>query len=643
MTKTNPKVFPENIVLVLILIGLFFVRCNKQEEDLNMPPSSIIINEIILSKSPNVATISWQESIDPEQDEVNYQIEFYIYNMESSDYEKIGSYNSSETTYSFNNLDVLKKYRVEIFASDDIGNKSETISFEIEYPRNSIPPSKVDNIEYFHDKANNSITISWESAIDTGGDEISYELDIYIYPEDNTNNPEVFIVKELVTSELEYTFNTNESRDYYLNITALDVYGNRSTQTRKLLFIIPTGIWEGDLNFVSQEDVDRFIGHDIQIINGNIIIREPHVTFRHVVTPITEPIVDLSPLEGIKTINGDVFLNSYGYHRFENLSAFGEVTSIQGTLEITQTPGNISDYYQHQPNFVKNLEGLSNLSTLGGLVIDNHRSLETIQSLNSLSEVKEGGIRISYNENLSVISGFQNLLSIEGDLRLSNNPSLHSVNAFNNLNFVANDLTILETKLKNLDFLANLSEVKGLKLVSNPDLLDGNLLNLITLSNLSVIENNSLESVHITQGNIQSNKPVSIRISDNPNLNTVTGFEDVLTFTEIDIRNNPKFTSLNGFNNVVTIQNYLRIANNDILNNLDALSNLSLIECGDPVYNSNGEIEGNLVITGNFNLTNFCGLTNIFVVNGLCSLEYLISQNAFNPTNQDFLNGNCNN
>lgn len=120
----------------------------------------------------------------------------------------------------------------------------------------------------------------------------------------------------------------------------------------------------------------------------------------------------------------------------------------------------------------------------------------------------------------------------------------------------------------------------------------------------------------------------------NPSLTNISGFENFLYLNDLYIEGHPNLASLNTFQNLSTIHYNLNLINNDALTNLDFLSNLTLIECD--------EFPGrDLTITGNFSLGDFCGLRDFFTNNGLCSQEYLIENNGYNPTHLQIINGDC--
>ena len=71
------------------------------------------------------------------------------------------------------------------------------------------------------------------------------------------------------------------------------------------------------------------------------------------------------------------------------------------------------------------------------------------------------------------------------------------------------------------------------------------------------------------------------------------------------------------------------IVENNHITHLDALAN----------YTFN---RGQITINDNLNLSNFCGLTKIISeIEYFLNEEVYVANNAFNPSKQDMLNGNC--
>ncbi|MGK0387071.1 MAG: hypothetical protein ACI849_001691 [Patiriisocius sp.] len=61
--------------------------------------------------------------------------------------------------------------------------------------------------------------------------------------------------------------------------------------------------------------------------------------------------------------------------------------------------------------------------------------------------------------------------------------------------------------------------------------------------------------------------------------------------------------------------------------NLNGLENLS-------------QVGRNLIIENNLELVNLCGITNLVSQDGILE-DYIVFDNAYNPSQQDILDGNC--
>lgn len=163
---------------------------------------------------------------------------------------------------------------------------------------------------------------------------------------------------------------------------------------------------------------------------------------------------------------------------------------------------------------------------------------------------------------------------------------------------------------------------------------------------LIITDNPELESL---EGLHNVNWIGQILIQDNPNLISIDGLRNLnnVEYSESDqtngyessiwIRNNTSLLSIDALQNISSVK-YITIANNQKLINLNGLSGLTYnyyfrtdIGCGSQPYVA--------PYCGNENLVDFCGLQNLFL-NG--NYEYVrILGNAYNPTVQDIIDGNC--
>ncbi|MEZ4796343.1 MAG: hypothetical protein R2785_04140 [Flavobacteriaceae bacterium] len=131
------------------------------------------------------------------------------------------------------------------------------------------------------------------------------------------------------------------------------------------------------------------------------------------------------------------------------------------------------------------------------------------------------------------------------------------------------------------------------------------------------------------------------------NLNGLESLVEISNYGDYNhliISENPMLENLNGLNNLVKIgtdgqYTTIDIRWNPMLENLDGLSGLIHIE-GNLAASTYGCPDGGIVC-GNNSLVNFCGLTNL-VATGF-NVEYgdIFQGNAYNPTVQDIINGNC--
>jgi len=168
-------------------------------------------------------------------------------------------------------------------------------------------------------------------------------------------------------------------------------------------------------------------------------------------------------------------------------------------------------------------------------------------------------------------------------------------------------LRIRANNLVSLNGLQNITSVNGLKINNCYEILD--------LLGLDALEN----------------------IGGNPN-----------DYQTLDIHSNAELTSLEGLNNLVSIGSteflsYIRFAGNPKLQNLEALALLEEIN-GEFVFETTILFSCGIAcdgITGNEMLSDFCGIQGLFNSGNFDTENINISHNAYNPTVQDIIDGNC--
>lgn len=277
---------------------------------------------------------------------------------------------------------------------------------------------------------------------------------------------------------------------------------------------------------------------------------------------------------------------------------------ITGTLKIfTENPGTndpIIDltplsaiiYAKHLElellNELTSLNGLENLAETESLNINKCIELLSLEGLTGITEPLTS-IILERNNKLENIDGLNSITTIVEDssgfcnLILTENYNLHNINGLNN---ITNHPTSI------------LISIEGSPLLTNLD----------ALSNIT--------------GNINF-----LRINDIENLESLEGLSNITSIdANFSMNSNFNLSDFNGVQNITSIGGGLFISNLYEILNLDEFSNLETV--------------GRLHILNNTLLEDFCGLNNVIQVNGFNG-QYEVSNNSYNPTLQDLIEGNC--
>ncbi|NJB82480.1 FISUMP domain-containing protein [Wenyingzhuangia aestuarii] len=367
---------------------------------------------------------------------------------------------------------------------------------------------------------------------------------------------------------------------------------------------------EGDVTLSTQKQIDDF---NYTLINGNLIISGT--------TP--NSITNLDGLKTLKSISKSLLIKNNNsitnINGLKNLNAIGGYLDISNNLKLTSLTG---------------LENLSEIPT--DLVISDNISLKSIASLSKILKV---GYRLAIfrNNSLEDLEGLDNLISV-GSVTISankvQNPETQStktatfqIKTLDTLdsNSTVNQktqVTVEDTdrmfiqdnvKLKNLCALSSLFNSNGL---TGTYIVSGNAFNLSEegFSN----DNCADETSNIALGDITLTTQNEINTFD------YTGITGKLTISETttgDIKN------LNSLMVLKTIGGNLEIHSNSELENLKGLDNLTAIK-------------GDLSITNNTLLNNYCSISEL-VTNDAIEGESTIDNNKYDPTKQNFIDGDC--
>ena len=202
---------------------------------------------------------------------------------------------------------------------------------------------------------------------------------------------------------------------------------------------------------------------------------------------------------------------------------------------------------------------------------------------------------------------------IQGELKVKGQ-LVNSLIPLNTIEKIFDRLVIENTHLTNLEGLNNLSSYGS----SIP------WVNILEISN-----NNQLTSIQGI-GSVVTVPYIQMKILSNPLLGSLTGV-NLIEIQFLEILNNDSLIDLEGVENIQSIEE-LHIKNNLLLSSLNGLENITMI--------SDLEVgSANFPGQGNPSLIDFCALQSWLITGNFNTVN--IHDNAFNPTVQDIIDGNC--
>lgn len=446
-------------------------------------------------------------------------------------------------------------------------------------------------------------------------------------------------------------------------------------------------VFEGDVQLSTQTQVDEFGANNYSRVTGSLSISQ------NVVGGSTS-ITDLSSLASLTEVDGDLVVFTNGV--LQNLDGFNNINRIGGQLFVVDNPElrslsalqSLDDLggsliVADNPQLV-NLEGLNNLTVIRGnlsIGIDvgaasfGNESLNSITALSNLTAVAgnlilsgnaitdmsglsniaavPGEIRISFNTQLTSLSGLENIETVGDQLYIAFNDQLPDIDGFEGLRTVGNNLNIASNAaLSQVTGLSNLTTVASfLSFSFNPMLtqLENSFTSLESLQGLT-IENSAFETINDFN---QLTRVDFIRFFDNETLEAIGGFDQLGQTTSLSFEFNESLNSISGFPSLVQLGSFTIEQPTTVVEpaiDITAFSSLSIVENNLIIEaTSNSRVDflgsvnvvgGDLRIRNNEQLADLCGLTTL-VTNGSPMGDYNLFGNAYNPTRDDILKGNC--
>ncbi|MGV6832730.1 MAG: hypothetical protein ACWA5P_14355 [bacterium] len=357
-------------------------------------------------------------------------------------------------------------------------------------------------------------------------------------------------------------------------------------------------------------------------------------------------------LVGVEITGCPLIVDSDLTNLFSSVSSLGFVDiSFMGINSISFLSDlNIDILILEYNSNLSSLDGLENFTSLQSLYITNSPLVSSLLPLSNLTLVSDR-LEISGMENLTSLQGFNSLISI-GSLILDGNHNLVTLQSLNSLTSLNNLEIANSSELQSLEVFSSLTSLNRLEIRSNDNIstLQG-LHNLNDVSVIQISSNDQLESISALS-NITN--AYSINISSNPNLQFLDGLNQVTNISNNLSISNSNFQTLDGLNQLNYVGENLRIWANQNLQSLEGLSSLTYanhIEIWDNqnLINLNGleqlDFSNSLLIGGeatnggNQSLTDFCALQNLFINGTYSEVDFI--NNAYNPTVQDIIDGNC--
>ncbi|UOY06819.1 fibronectin type III domain-containing protein [Muricauda sp. SCSIO 64092] len=237
---------------------------------------------------------------------------------------------------------------------------------------------------------------------------------------------------------------------------------------------------------------------------------------------------------------------------------------------------------------------------------------------------------LSYQPSINSLEGLSTITAINGLLRISWVNNLVSLKGLENISSLGALYLIRVDKLKNLDELLNVTSFEHESLISfigiNDSLTNIDGLKNVTKINsrLEISSNNNLENIDGLMGLTSIGQDLIIQ--GNPKLENIDGLANLVDFDQdLSIRGNVSLTNLDGLSKITTV-NFLLVSDNENLDNINGLNNISSVGFG-------------CTFLRNTSLKDFCVFQSI--ISNSNEFEFITSENLYNPSKQDVIEGNC--
>ncbi|TVQ09096.1 MAG: PKD domain-containing protein, partial [Balneolaceae bacterium] len=260
--------------------------------------------------------------------------------------------------------------------------------------------------------------------------------------------------------------------------------------------------------------------------------------------------------------------------------------------------------------------GCDNIFT-GNITVTNIDQLFMLQSICQIN----GNLSIQGLNELTSLTGFDNLIEVTGSLSISLNPNLATISGFNRLQKIGGALFFdFNNSLTGISGFTELSEVvRSITIQGNNMLGQLPFFGALTGAQSLNILNNFIES--IPEFPILSNVPDGVFIAQNPNLKKITGFGELTGYiNQFRVNDNASLEVIDAFHNLTGLGDF-RVEDNAGLLEISGFNKVSSIPANLRILNSSqlsevnafeilDEVRGQFI----FNNTNYsaCNILDIY-------------------------------
>ena len=315
----------------------------------------------------------------------------------------------------------------------------------------------------------------------------------------------------------------------------------------------------------------------ICVIEGSLVIQR---SFAPGGEEAIAEITSLAPLSDLRRVNGGLTIARVPNLPF--LNGLGNLRRVGGQFSLQENEALVS------------LAGLDRLEETGNFRIIDNPALQTLAAPDTLTGIS-GDLIVRDNASLASLDGLENIQALAA-LTVINNPTLADVTSLSSLETVEADVTITgNPQLTSLDGLGQLQQVRGLSLSGTFDTLvplqaletvsgrfqvhDSPNLELLgplpSLSSVDRLELSNNDALTSLEGLIGSTGFVSVIITGNAQLATLTGLEGVQELGFLSISQNPSLENLNGLSNLERLVSNAGGTGNASLTNNESLADIS--------------------------------------------------------------------